>query len=250
MTTALRWSLRAALLALVACDGLTLVEPPPDEPALSIHLDAVSDESSRYDLNALFRRGTDARGHPTELVDGALYVEGTAILPGAERTPGHWSYRWEEDRAATGDQRDSVRVVFPVIATSPHRHSMTIPIAARDGPANVGLTRGEDLVLRVSPPGGATPPPFGGVDFWTLEIRQSCSSNDSAAQFTISGRGPFPSELRVPWQWLETLPVGSMSACFRAFASYGVVGSPYLTGVSVTVRITWRIHVVEPGSSL
>jgi hypothetical protein len=223
-----------------------LVEPQPEEPLLAISLAAMSDESSRYELNAFFRRGTDARGHPVELVDRALYVEGTPVVPGPERTPGIWSYRWQETRVATGAHADSVRVAFPVIATSSSgAHSITIPVTRRVDPADVDLVRGEDLVLRVSSADGATAGLTGGVDFWTLDIRQSCVSG-SGRQFTITGTGPHPSELRVPWRWLEALPVGSVAACFRSFWSFQVAGSPYQASVTVSVQLAWRIHVVGP----
>jgi hypothetical protein len=251
MKATLRWWVPAALLALAACDDFTLVEPQPgpEEPLLSVHVGALSDEtgSTRYDLNALFRRGTDARGVPTDVADRALYVEGAPILPEPETTPGMWSYRWQQTRATTGDGADSIHVAFPVIASSsPGTSSITIPVTRREDPADVRLTRGEDLVLRVSSADGAPPELSGGVEFWTLEIRQSCSGGDARTQFEIRGNSPYPSELRVPWQWLESVPGGSMSACFHAFSSFQVVGSPYRATVTVIAQLVWRIQVVEP----
>jgi hypothetical protein len=246
MKTAVPWWVPAGLLALAGCDDFTLVEPQPEETLLAVHVNAVSDESTRYDLNALFRRGTDAGGHQTELVDRALYVEGTPVLPGPETTPGVWSYRWQETRVASGTHADSVHVAFPVIAASSRTHSVTIPVTRREDPADVDLTRGDDLLLRVSSVDGATPELSGGVDFWTLDIRPGCSGDGSLEQFTIRGRGPFPSELRVPWRWLETLPIDSMSACLRVFSSFQAIGSPYRAHVTVTVQLAWRIHLVGP----
>jgi hypothetical protein len=251
MKTVLPWWVPAGLLALAACDDFTLVEPEPqpEEPLLSVHVRALSNEteSTRYELNALFRRGTNARGEPTEVAHRALYVEGAPILPERETIPGVWSYRWQQTRVTTGDGADSIRVAFPVIANlSPGTSSITIPVTRREDPVDVRLTRGEDLLLRVSSAAGAPPELSGGVGFWTLEIRQSCSGANPGPQFEIRGDGPHPSQLRVPWQWLERLPGSSMSACFRAFSSFQVVGSPYRATVTVIVELVWRIEVIEP----
>jgi hypothetical protein len=248
LNTACRSWLVGSLLAFEACGDFTLVEPQREGPFLSIDVGAVSDESTRYDLNALFRRGTDARGRPTEVVDRALYVEGTPILPGPELQPGVWPYHWQETRTTAGDPAGLVLVGFPVIAgSSPSTHSITIPVTRRTDAADVDLPRGANLVLRLALANRVTTGLSGGVDFWMLDIRGSCSGNDSRPQFTISGTGPHPSELHVPWQWLETLSTGSMSACFRAFSSFEVAGSPYPANVSVSVRLAWRIRIVVPG---
>jgi hypothetical protein len=246
MKTAVPWWVSAGLFAIAGCADFTLVEPQPEEPLLAVHVDAVSDETTRYEVSAFFRRGTDDRGQPTELVDRALYVEGTPVLPGPETTPGILSYRWEQIRPTTSSRPDSVRVAFPVVASSPRTHSITIPVSSRDDPADISVTRGDELLLRVSPAGDATSELSGGVDFWILEIRQSCTGGGATAQFEIRGSGPFPAELRVPWRWLERLPITSIAACFRAFSSFQVVDSPYRANVSVTVRLMWRIQVVEP----
>lgn len=251
LKTALRSWLFPGVLVLVACGDFTLVEPQPqpEEPLLSVHVSALSNEteSTRYSLNALFHRGTNVRGEPTEVADRALYVEGTPVLPEPETIPGAWSYRWQQTRATTGDGADSIRVAFPVIAnSSPGTSSITIPLTRREDPVDVRLTRGEDLLLRVSSADDAPPELSGGVIFWTLEIRQSCSGGDPGPQFEIRGSSPYGSELRVPWQWLATLPGSSMSACFRAFSSFQVVGSPYRATVTVIVELVWRIQVVEP----
>jgi hypothetical protein len=248
LKTACRSWLLRGLLALVACGDFTLVEPQPEGPALNIHVDAVSDQSTRYDLNAAFRRGTDARGRPTEIVDRALYVEGTPVLPGPETQPGIWFYRWQETRTTTGDPASLVRVTFPVIAgSSTPAHFITIPITQRTDPADVDLGRGNDLVLHLALANRVTTGLSGGVDFWRLDIRETCSGIDSGPQFTITGTGPHPSELHVPWQWLETLVTGPMSACLQAHSSFEVAGSPYPAFVSVSVRLVWRIRIVVPG---
>jgi hypothetical protein len=253
LKTALRSWLFLGVLVLVACGDFTLVEPQPqpEEPLLSVHVSALSNEteSTRYELSAYFRRGTDARGEPTEIADSALYVEGTPVLPEPETTPGAWLYRWQQTRAATGDGADSIRVAFPAIASSsPSTSSITIPVTRREGPVDVRLTRGQDLLLRVSSADGAPPGLSGALGFWTLEIRQSCSGGDPGPQFEIRGSSPYGSELRVPWQWLATLPGSSMSACFRAFSSFQVAGSPYRASVTVIVELVWRIQVIEPAA--
>jgi hypothetical protein len=245
LKTAWRSWLLGPLLALEACGDFTLVEPQPEGPRLHIHIAAVSDESTRYDLNAVFSPGTDARGRPTEVVDRALYVEGTAVLPGPEIQPGLLLYRWQQTRTTAGDL---ISVTLPVIeGSSPSTPYITIPVTRRTDPAEVDLPRGANLVLGLALANGVTTGLVGGVELWTLEIRESCAGNESPPQFAITGRGPHPSELHVPWQWLEPLSTGSMSACFRAFSNFEVADSPYPANVSAAVGLAWRIRIVGPG---
>jgi hypothetical protein len=246
MTTR-RWRPCAGLLALAACGDFTLVEPQPDGPFFSIQIVAVNDESTRYQVSAFFDRGRDADGSPTEVVDRALYIDGTPVLPEPERLPGFWSYGWEETRASD-DRAESLRVVLPVIAgSSASALSITIPITRREDPFDINLVRNEDLVLRVSPQDAAPPGLSRGANSWTLEILRTCSGGDlTAPQFKIDGSGGLPPELRVPWQWLEPLSISSTSACLRALSTFEVVGSPYLVHVSVFARLGWRIQIVAP----
>jgi hypothetical protein len=240
------WLLRS-LLALAAGGGVTLGDPQPgaDGPRLIISIGAVTNETTQYDLNAFFLPGTDERGRPTEVIDRTLGVEGTPVLPERETPQGFWLYRWQGTQTTTAGL---VLVTFPVIAgASPPTHSVTIPVTRRTGPADVDLPRGADLVLGTSLANRVTTGLSGGVEFWTLEIRQSCSDGNSRPQLTINGTGPLLSELRVPWQWLDPLSTDQVSACLQAFSSYEVAGSPYPANASAFVRLAWRIHIVTPG---
>jgi hypothetical protein len=242
MNTALRASL-VGLFTLAACADVRLVEPSAEEePALSVHVAAVDDESSRYEVNALFRPGMDRRGRPTELADRALYVEGTPVLPVATRSPDTWSYRWQE----AGPRGDSLRLTFPVVAgSSPGAYSITVAVPRRDGPRDMDWTRGEDLVLRVSPASGDTPKLSGRILQWRLELGQSCSGSGTGPDFTVTGMHAYP-ELRVPWQWLETHAGVSLAACFHVVSSFEAAGAPYRSSVTVVAQVRWRIRVVAP----
>jgi hypothetical protein len=239
--------LLGSLFTLAVCADFTLVDPQPgaEGPRLHISVGAVTDETTQYDLHALFSPGTDERGRPTEVIDRSLGVEGTLVLPGQETPQGVWLYRWQGTQTTTPGL---VLVTFPVIAgASPPTHSITIPVTRRTGPADVDLPRGTDLVLGISLANRVTTGLSGGVEFWTLEIRQSCSESMSRPQLTINGTGPLLSEVRVPWQWLEPLSTDQISACLQAFSSYQVAGSPYPANASAFVRLAWRVHVITPG---
>ncbi len=239
--------LLGGLLALAACGDFTLVDPQPgaDGPRLSIQIVAVTDEITQYDLSAVFSPGTDERGHPTEVIDRALGVEGTPVLPERETQEGFWLYRWQGTQTTTAGL---VLVTFPIVAdASPSTHSITIPVTRRTGPTDVDLARGADLVLGLSLANRVTTGLSGGVEFWAVEIRQSCSDRNSPAQLTVTGTSPLLSELRVPWQWLEPLSSGQMSVCLQAFSSFEVAGSPYPANASAFVRLAWRVHIVTPG---
>ena len=239
--------LLGSLLALAACGDFTLVDPQPgtDGPRLHISIVAVTDETTQYDLYALFSPGMDERGRPTEVIDRALRVEGAPVLPEQQTPDGFWSYRWRGTQTTTAGL---VLVTLPVIAgASPPAHSITIPVTSRTGPADVDLARGAELVLGISSANRVTTGLSGGVESWTLEIRPNCSESTSRPQLAIDGTGPFLSEVRVPWQWLEPLSTDQISACFQAFSSYEVAGAPYPASASAFVRLAWRIHIITPG---
>jgi hypothetical protein len=247
LTGAPRTLLVASLLASAACGDFTLVDPLPEGPQLFVHLAAQSDESMRYNLDAAFRPGTDARGRPTEVVDPALYVEGAPVLPDTETRFGLWVYHWQQT-PTTGDPDGLVLVTFPLLAGSaPPAHSITIPVTRRTGPADVDLPRGSTLVLGVALANRVTTGLSGGVNSWTLQIRQSCSGNDPGPPLVqIVGYEAHPSELQVPWDWLGAPSTGSLAACFQVSSFFDVVSAPYPANVGVSAQIAWRIHIVDP----
>jgi hypothetical protein len=239
--------LLGSLLALAACGDFTLVDPQAaaDGPRLQISIGAVTDETTQYDLHAVFSPGTDERGRATEVIDRTLGVEGTPVLPERETPEGFWLYRWQGTQTTTAGL---VLLTFPVIAgASPATHSVTVPVTRRTGPADIDLPRGSELILGISLANRVTTGLSGGVEFWQLEIRPSCSDGISRPQLTINGTGPLLSEVRIPWQWLEPLSTDQMSACLQAFSSYEVAGSPYPANASAFVRLAWRIRIVTPG---
>ena len=247
LKTARQSLLLGSLLALAACGDFKLVDPQPgaDGPRLIISISAVTDETTQYDLHALFSPGTDERGRPTEVVDRTLGVEGTPVLPERETSEGFWPYHWQGTQTTTAGL---VLVTFPVIAgTSTTPHSITIPVTRRADVADVDLPRGSELVLGLSLANRVTTGLSGGVEFWMLEIRQSCSDGSARPLLTINGTGPHPADVRVPWQWLEALSTDQLSACFTAFSSFRAAGSPYPADVGAFVRLAFRIHVVAPG---
>jgi hypothetical protein len=239
LTRVHRVLLLGGLLTFAACGDFTLVEPEQEQPFLHIHVGALSDETTRYDLNAFF-----FGGQQIGIVDQALQVEGMRIPPVVDDTRGIWSYRWQGTRTTDVGQGDLVRVALPIPASSSAApFTITIPVTSRIDPLNVDLPRGTDLVLRVSLANRVTTGLSGGVEFWQLEVADSCWDVDSAPQVSLFGRAVHPSELRIPWQWIE-IAGASTSVCFTAFSSFEVAGSPYRASVGVSARLVWRIRVV------
>ena len=244
-----RPAMRRVLLGLVAlnlsCRGFDLVGPQAGvQPWLSVGLQVTRDERSSYDLNALLSPGTDARGQPNRVPERAFYVDGSPVRASDGATPELLSYRWSATRGARAAQSDSVYLEIPAIGTTPAQaFSVTIPIAPREGSASIDLPVGEDLRLRISPPPAVSPQLPGGVDGWDVEVRRSCSGNDDGTALIVNGRGAYPSELRLPREWFPAALRDSAVACFRATSSYRPVGTPFPVGISVYLRITWRIRL-------
>jgi hypothetical protein len=240
---------RKALLGLLvaaSCSDFTLVEPEralPTEPSISVLLRADRFASSRYELSAFFYRGLDSRGLPSELADRDLYVEGNARQPSIQTGSELWHYDWEETRADGGVQADSLRIRPPVIAGSPLPGiTVTIPIAGREGPADVTWAEGEDLRLHVSPAIRATAQLSGGPTDWTLELGDACGGAGTSRPLFATGRGAYPAEFRIPWEWLLSATPAPAVACLRVSSRYRVLNAPYRMDVNVDVHLTWRIR--------
>jgi hypothetical protein len=243
----MRSALLGLLIAAISCSDFTLVEPEPalpTEPAMSVLLVAERSASSRYELSAFFFRGLDSRGLPIELADRALYVEGTARQPSPQPRSELWHYDWQETRADGGLQADSVRIRPPVIAGSPLPGiTVTIPIAGREGPADVTWAEGEDLRLHMSPAVGATTQLSGGPSDWALELGDACGAAATNRPFFVVGQGSYPAEFRVPWEWLLSATPAPAVACLRVSSRYRVSNAPYRMDVHVDVHLTWRIRM-------
>jgi hypothetical protein len=242
-----RKALLGLLVAAINCSDFTLVEPetaPAVEPAMSVLLRADRSGSSHYELSAVFFRGADSRGRPGELADRALYVEGNALQPRIETGSEVWRYDWEETRADEGVQADSLRIRPPVLAGSPLPGvTVTIPITGREGPADVTWAEGEDLRLHVSPAVAATTQLSAESSDWTLDLADACGGAGRSRPLSVVGRGAYPPEFRVPWEWLASATPAPAVACLRALSRYRVLNAPYRMDLFVDLQLTWRIHV-------
>jgi hypothetical protein len=243
-----RKALLGLLVAAISCRDFTLVEPEPaqqqEEALISVLLTVDRSESSHYKLSAVFFPGLDSRGRPRELADRVLDVEGDALQPSIHTGSELWEYDWERTRADAGVGADSLRVRPPVLAGSQlPGATVTIPIAGREGPTDVTWAEGADLRLPVSPAIGATAQLSGGPMDWTLELGDACGGAGTSRALFVAGRGAYPPEFRVPWEWLLSATPAPAVACLRAFSSYRVSNAPYRMDVVVVLHLTWRIHV-------
>jgi hypothetical protein len=248
----MRGILLGLLVAAVGCGDFTLVEPDsvpgPTEPLMSVYVGVDRSDSSRYELTAFFYRGLASGGGPNEAADRAFYVEGTALQPTLVTTSGSefWRYDWKEIRADSGAGADSLRIRPPVLAGSPLPGiDVTIPVPAREGPADVTWAEGQDLRLRVS--SVVVAPTQLSVEHrdWTLELGDGCGGAGPSRPLLVAqgSGGAYPSEFRVPWEWLLSVTPAPTAACLRLVSGYHVSNAPYRMDVSVGVRLAWRIHV-------
>lgn len=233
--------------ATTGCGDFTLVEPPPGlatEPLLSVVLEANRSEDSHYVLRAFFFPGADFRGQLAEVADRFLYVEGNAVQPRPETDPRFFDYEWEQTRSDGGVGADSLRIQLPVLAGSPQPGPVvTIPFPGREGPAEVTWAEGEDLRLRISPAVVTTDQLMGGIVDWRLDLGLACGgSTGGGQQLFVTGRGPYPPELRVPWEWLGDAAQAPTAACFRVSIPYRVLNTPYRVEVYVNLRLDWRLR--------
>jgi hypothetical protein len=243
-----RKALFGLLVAAANCSDFTLVGPEsaPQPPQASVFLTVDRFDSSRYVMSAFFFRGVDSRGHLGELADRVFYVDDRPLQPRTNTGSEFWDYNWEETRADGGVHADSLRIRPPVLvlAGSPIPGvTVTIPITGREGLADVTWAEGEDLRLRVSPPIGATPQLAGGPTYWTLELGDACGGGGASTSRTVQGRGAYPPEFRVPWEWLLSAAPTPAVACVRVLFDYQVSNAPYRLDVVVDLRLTWRIHM-------
>jgi hypothetical protein len=237
------------LVAAAGCSDFSLVGPesaqPPTEASMTVVLRADRSDSSLYELSVFFFRGFDSGGRPTDLADQAAYVEGETLQPTFETESGPWRYEWKAIRADSGAHADSLRIRPPVLAGSPLPGiTVTIPIVGREGPAEVTWVKGEDLRLRPSPAVDATAQLSAGISDWTLELGDACGSAATNRSLFVTGRGAYPPEFRVPWEWLGSATPVPTAACLRTFSSYHVSNAPYRIDVLVDLQLAWRIRVV------
>lgn len=245
----MRRALLGLLIGTTSCGDFTLVGPEsaPQQmaPVMSVLVNVERSDSSRYTLGAFFFRGLDSLGRLNEPADRALYVDGHAVQPSVERDAQWWRYEWEEVRSDAGARADSVRIRPPVLAGSrPPGVTVTIPIAAREGPADVTWSEGEDLRLSV-PPVDARPELSAVGSDWMLELADTCVGASTSRPVLVQGRGAHPSELRIPWTWLPSTGPAPAVACLRAFSAYRVSNAPYRMDVLVHLHLTWRLQVVR-----
>ena len=244
----MRRPLLGLLVAATGCSDFTLVEPDPaqplTQPSMSVLVTANRSDISRYELSAFLVRGIDSRGQPIDPADPAVYVEGTALEPTVDTGSDLWRYDWAGTRTDGGAQVDSLRLRPPVLAGSPLPGlTVTIPIGARDGPADATWAQGDDLRLHVSSSTGATPQLSEETTDWMLELGDTCDAFSTSRPIFVLGRGAFPAELRIPWEWLRNSTPVPAAACLRVVSRYRVSNAPYRIDVFVELHLAWRIHV-------
>jgi hypothetical protein len=235
------------LLGPMSCKDFDLVGPSPNlEPWLFVGVFAEHDSGSRYTVNAVFHPGSDASGNAKPYLDRSLLVETLAIGPQASSDEFQWFYGTQLNRPAVRSQVDTLKIRPPVPQDVFLTPSVAVPIPAREDPEEVVLPAGQDLRLHVSSVAGDSTALAGGTDSWQLALRESCSTAESGTVLNAQGSGAYPTELRVPWEWIANAQGRVSHACFLASARYEGSGVAYRTRVHVGVRISWRIRIISP----
>ena len=153
--------------------------------------------------------------------------------------PGSISPRWQWiAEAPASTTPDTLELRFPVVAGMSDRFAdARVVIPARLNGPNLVIAAGEDVRLRVSPL--STPPGFvGGESRWTLRVGQTCTGSGG---FEVQGEGDHPSDVRVPWEWIEAPAPFSREACFRLITLYS--SEPPSLGSSLLLVLEFKWHV-------
>lgn len=232
------------LLAGAGCSDYDLVGPDPERsPRLSVQVSAVRGERNTYELGAVFRRGTDARGEFNRLSDGNLYVERVPVRPVSDAA-GVFQYQSQADIPGEGARGTSIGLTAPALA-SIGPVGVTIPIAGTNDPPTVEVADGDDLRLHVGSPAVDSTRVSAVNGEWRLELAAACSTGTPPA-VVVAGTGAYPPELRIPSAWFVGLVRFPAAACFRTTSRYDAVNTPYTVSAIVSVSITWRIEAATP----
>jgi hypothetical protein len=233
-----RW-LIASAAGLSGCLGLELVGPAPNvEPQMSINVQISHLDETSYQVFANFFPGSDEQGEP-RATDAVLLVNGEA-MHGAPAGAGTLSFEWEQPAKPRLNGAEGLHLIIPASEPPDPGPAIDIPILFTPDPLDLEVRQGDDVVLHVASQLGA--PVFTtSLSSWTLEIGESCSSNNSQST-RIQGRGALPSELRVPWTWIESL-VSPIDACLHAFSGHQATATPYTVHVFSAATLSWRITV-------
>src|SRR5690242_7125944 len=108
-----------SVVVLSACVDLQFVGPGAVPPALFIGVVIRDDSQSSVTLSATMRIGRDADGHPTELSDSAIYINGMSVTPEVHASQGDgisFLYSWSATRQSLA--ADSLLVIGPKLAPS------------------------------------------------------------------------------------------------------------------------------------
>lgn len=237
---------RALLIVLFAggCSGFDLVAPVPESPPfLSIEIDVVREETSRYFVTARFAPGVNSSGEPVAVSDGRLQVEGTLLEPLAESSRSVLSYEWQGERPAAGV--DTIHLRIPRAGSSPTiDFSVEIPLPGREDPFNVSLPAGGDLRLRVAL--ASTPALSPALESWQLRVRRAAVSGGiDSGSVAVFGQSRFPPEIRVPWEWIKTAARDSLIVMLQSQSSYRAVGAPYRVDVFANALVNWHVRVLD-----
>jgi hypothetical protein len=229
------------LLGAIGCGIFELVPPDAERPSLFVFISAVHGDTKTLMLDALLDVGRDSTGTPHGLADSTLVINDEALLP--TRTGlGTPRWLWTKE-TATSTTPDTLALQFPVMAGFIERFAAArVVIPTRSSGPNVVIAAGEDLRLPVSPL--ATPPGYlVGSTLWTLRVGPQC---DGPGGFQVQGENDHPSEVRVPWEWIEAPAPFALEACFRLIVSYSSEPPSLGSNLVFALDVTWHVSAVAP----
>jgi hypothetical protein len=143
--------------------------------------------------------------------------------------------------SAAVEQGLRVRLPEPAVRAVP-LSDFTIGSAARRGSPSVTLRAGQDLLLPVvRGTSGTLPAPE--AEGWEVSV----SRGGNVAR--ISGNGPLPSPVLVPWALIPKEGAETMQAQVSSFRMFRVETAPgaddrSLTQIHATATLEWSVHIV------
>ncbi|MBB4637011.1 hypothetical protein [Longimicrobium terrae] len=229
----------AALALLALLSGCFL---PPDDSApasgVSLHVDVKTQAtpvSDSVEVQAVFYpagRGKESIRFP----DGTFRVQGAAAGRLASGSDG-FIFKLPLDSTA---RTQGIRIQLPETGQEPLPvREFTLFSAARTGPYSMKLRAGRDLVLPAVPGrSGTLPEPI--QEQWSAAVYRG------GREITISGPGPLPSPLVVPWVLIPDSPADTMSIHVISTRQFVVLGTrpPSRMDVSTSALLEWNVRVV------
>ena len=228
-----------AVLAFVAfaCADFDLVLPEPRPPRLDVFVFSGHSDTTSIHVSIIMEPGVDSSGRPHRLADSIVSVNGEPVSPTSASVGGP-IWQWVSEKAPVSTP-DTLMLRFPVFAGQDSFAAARVVVPARLDPTDIAIASGEDLRLRLSP--APVLPGYQGVfSFWTLRVGEECGAS---ASLEVEGGGEYPSEFRVPWEWIAAPAPFELEACLFVTGDYRSDQRTPASSLFLSISARWRVQV-------